>query len=96
MGRGRVVIAGIQFAGIAEKKRHNIETATRLIRRSAEQGAQIVMTPEVVLTGFVGGERERKMAEPIPGPASEHFAELAAELGIYILIGLSEKQAEKL
>ena len=48
------------------------------------------MTPEVVLTGFVGGERERKMAEPIPGPSCEHFAALAKELGIYILVGLSE------
>lgn len=48
------------------------------------------MTPEVVLTGFVGGQRECEMAEPIPGPACEYFAELAKELGIYILVGLSE------
>ena len=90
MGTGSVKIAGIQFAGIAEEKEKNIETATRLIRRAAATGAQIAMTPEVVLTGFVGGERERKMAEPIPGPSCEHFAALAKELGIYILVGLSE------
>ena len=69
MGTGRVTIAGIQFAGIAEEKERNIGVATRLIREAATQGAQIAMTPEVVLTGFVGGERERKMAEPIPGPS---------------------------
>ena len=90
MGTGRVKIAGIQFAGIAEEKEHNIDTATRLIREAAAEGAQIAMTPEVVLTGFVGGQRECEMAEPIPGPACEYFVELAKELGIYILVGLSE------
>ena len=68
MGTGSVKIAGIQFAGLAEEKERNIEVATRLIRQAAAEGAQIAMTPEVVLTGFVGGERERRMAEPIPGP----------------------------
>ena len=90
MGTGRVTIAGIQFAGIAEEKERNIGVATRLIREAATQGEQIAMTLEVVLTGFVGGQRERKMAEPIPGPACAHFAALAKELGIYILVGLSE------
>jgi len=90
MGSGRVTIAGIQFAGIAEEKQKNTEEATRLIRQAATIGAQIVMTPEVVLTGFVGGESERKMAESIPGPSCDYFAALAQELGIYIMVGLSE------
>ena len=90
MGSGRVTIAGIQFAGIAEEKQKNIATATRLIRQAAAIGAQIVMTPEVVLTGFVGGASERVMAESIPGPSCDHFSALAQELGIYIMVGLSE------
>ena len=90
MGNGRVTIAGIQFAGIPDEKQKNTETASRLIHQASAAGAQIVMTPEVVLTGFVGGERERAMAEPVPGPSCEYFAALAQELGIYILVGLSE------
>jgi predicted amidohydrolase len=61
-----------------------------LIREAAAQGAQIVMTPEVVTTGFVGGDDERRMAETIPGPTIERFADLAKELSIYVLIGLSQ------
>jgi len=61
-----------------------------MIRQAVAQGAQIVLTPEVVLTGFVGGEAERRLAEPIPGPATETLAALARELDIYLLIGLSE------
>lgn len=90
MGKGVIKIAGIQLAGMRGQKERNIETAIRLIRRAAERGAQIALTPEVVLTGFVGGDAERKMAEPIPGPATKRFSALAEELDIYILFGMSE------
>ncbi len=90
MGTGGVRLGGVQFAGLQGQKARNIETAIRLIRQVAAQGAQIVMTPEVVLTGFVGGDAERALAEPIPGPATEIFSALARELDIYILVGLSE------
>lgn len=87
---GFITIALAQFAGLQNEKAHNIRTAIRLIREAVAAGAQIVMTPEVALTGFVGGEAERTMAEAIPGPSTEHFAALARELDIYILLGLSE------
>src|SRR5947207_9420472 len=90
MGKGRVVLAGAQFAGLPGQKARNSDTAERLVRQAAAQGAQIVLTPEVVLTGFVGGPDEREMAEPIPGPSTDRFVALAHELGIYLLLGLSE------
>jgi len=89
-GRGKVKIAGIQFAGMKQKKDSNIEVATRLIRQAAAEGAQVIMTPEVALTGFVGGAAERAMAEPIPGATVSRFGQLARELRVYLLIGMSE------
>ncbi|HOZ48553.1 MAG TPA: carbon-nitrogen hydrolase family protein [Candidatus Hydrogenedentes bacterium] len=90
MGTGKIVLGGVQFAGRERKKAENLATAERLIREAAARGAQIIMTPEVVLTGFVGGNEERAMAEPIPGPSVQRFAAVAQELDVYILIGLSE------
>ena len=90
VGHGTIALCGVQLAGLAEQKDRNIEVAERMIREAAGAGAQIVMTPEVVLTGFVGGEAERKLAEPIPGPTVERFAALARELDVYVLVGLSE------
>jgi predicted amidohydrolase len=95
-GRGKVMIGGVQFAGLVNQKDRNMAKAEELIREAAKQGAQIVMTPEVVITGFVGGEAERKMAEPIPGPATERFARLAKELGVYILFGMSEMRDDQI
>jgi predicted amidohydrolase len=94
MGQGRIVLGGVQFSGVPEAKDANIATAERLIREAAGQGAQIIMTPEVVLTGFVGGEHERRLAEPIPGPVTERFGALARELGAYLLIGMSEARED--
>jgi predicted amidohydrolase len=93
-GKGRVRIGGVQFAGLRGDKTNNIAKAEQMIRDAAAQGAQIIMTPEVALTGFVGGEKERPMAEPIPGPATERFGRLAKELGVYLLVGMSELRAD--
>ena len=90
MSTGRIILAGAQFAGLRGQKERNFAAAERMIRQAAQGGAQIVMTPEVVLSGFVGGPAERELAEPIPGPATEAFGALAKELEIYVLAGLSE------
>jgi predicted amidohydrolase len=95
-GRGKVTIGGVQFAGLPGQKERNIATAHRMIRAAAARGAQIVMTPECALTGFVGGPRERAMAEPIPGPTTRQFARLAHELGVYLLLGMSELRGDQL
>jgi predicted amidohydrolase len=93
-GKGRVRMGGVQFAGVQGEKADNIAKAERMIRAAAAQGTQVIMTAEVNLSGFVGGEKERTMAEPIPGPTSEHFRQLAQELGVYLLVGMSELRAE--
>ena len=90
MGSGTATVAGIQFSGMPRQKERNLDTATRLMRTAAGRGAQIVVSPEVVLTGFVGGDAEREMAEPVPGETTRVLGELARELDLYILFGLSE------
>ncbi len=90
LGQGKAVIGGAQFPGMAGEKERNADAAERGIREAAALGAQIVLTPEVGLTGFVGGDKERELAEEIPGPATERFGDLARELGVYILLGMSE------
>lgn len=92
MGQGRIRLGGVQFSAVKGDKAGNIAKATSLIRAAAAAGAQVVMTPECALSGFVGGEMERGMAETIPGPSTEHFAALARELDVYLLVGLPEQR----
>lgn len=70
----------------SDDKAANLREAEHWLREAAAQGARLVALPEVFLWR---GEkrRERECAETIPGPSSAKLAELARELGIYLLGG---------
>jgi predicted amidohydrolase len=80
----------VQVAGRPADKEANLRSIERLVRRAATLGAVLVATPEVVTTGFVGGDVERGLAEPIPGPTTVRLGALAAELDLHLLVGMSE------
>lgn len=64
----------------------NLETATRLVTRAAEAGAAYVQLPEYAT--FLGpAERNPVVAETIPGPSSDYFAQLARQLKIQLHVG---------
>ncbi|MEO0474911.1 MAG: carbon-nitrogen hydrolase family protein [Planctomycetota bacterium] len=67
----------------------NLTQAERSIRDAAGQGANLIALPEV-MDLRVGGEhvgRYLDAAEPIPGPTTKRFGELAKELGVTLLLG---------
>jgi deaminated glutathione amidase len=77
--------AAIQMLA-SDDKAANMAEAARWVRQSAATGAKLVALPEVFI--WRGEKRsERAAAEPIPGPASTAMANLARELGIYLLAG---------
>jgi predicted amidohydrolase len=60
------------------------------IKQAAEQGADLVCLPEC-LTMVGNGHTYVDAAEPIPGPSTEYFGQLAKELDLYIVAGLLER-----
>lgn len=86
-------IAGVQFVGQAEKEA-NIQTATRLVRQAAAQGARMVCLPELFSTLYFCVETRREYfdwAEPIPGPTIERMAQVARETGIVLIAPIFER-----
>lgn len=75
-------------------KQANTNKMVKYIRQAANEGAQLVVFPELVLTGYNCGNRFFDEAETIPGQATQYFSELAAALGIYIIWGMPEKSVE--
>ena len=76
---------------------HNFQTATQYIRDAAKQEAQIICLPELFLSNYFCQTENPKnfsLAEPIPGPTSNTFAQLAKELEIVLIIPLFEKRTE--
>ena len=81
----KFTVAAVQMLASNEKTA-NLAEAQRWIRQAASAGAELVALPEVF--SWRGDKKsERAAAEPIPGPSSTEMAELARELGIYLLAG---------
>ncbi len=64
----------------------NWRSAETLVRAAAGEGARFIATPEN--TPFLGPHAEKvRRAEPLDGPTCRRTAELAAELGVFLLLG---------
>ena len=89
-------IAGVQFIGQADKEA-NIETAIRLVRQAAAQGARIVCLPELFSTMYFCVETRREYfewAETIPGPTIERMGAVARETGIVLIAPIFERTTD--
>jgi predicted amidohydrolase len=77
----------------------NVEDACDAITDAATAGAAVVVLPELATTGYVFESREEALAlaEAVPdGPASARFLSLARDLNIYVVIGMTERDGERL
>ncbi|MFN3193992.1 MAG: carbon-nitrogen hydrolase family protein [Aureliella sp.] len=61
-----------------------------LIEQAASQQADLVCLPES-LTCYRSGRSMAECAEPIPGPSTVYFGELAKKYNLYIVAGLTER-----
>ena len=74
----------------------NRARAVEKIRAAAARGANLVCLPELFASEYFCQAEDHKnfgLAEPIPGPSSEEFGALAAELKIVIVASLFERRA---
>ena len=84
-------------------KQQSREELARFVREAAGHGAEWVLTPEFSIVGypdipelppeemdFRNPDDIRPYVETIPGPSTEYFGKLAAELHVMINIGLAE------
>jgi len=79
----------------------NMVALERLVPEVAGAGAQLVITPECFVDGYVihaedwTPERFAAVCEPGPdGPRATRLRELAAESGVWLVAGLSEQRAD--
>ena len=70
--------------------REKCEQFAPLIAEAAKQKADFVVLPET-LTYFGSGRTYADCAEPIPGPSTEYFGQLAKKHNLYIVAGLIER-----
>ncbi len=89
----------VQQAIAGNDKATNWANSAEQVKALAAQGAELVMLQELHSTLYFCQEENTDyfdLAEPIPGPATDYFAKLAAELNIVLITSLFEKRGSGL
>ncbi|MEA4894926.1 MAG: nitrilase-related carbon-nitrogen hydrolase [Oscillospiraceae bacterium] len=73
-------------------KEQNIAEQCALVEEAARNGAKLIALPEMSTTGYCWYDREeiRPYVEPVPGPTTETFGEIAKKYDCWIVVGLPE------
>ena len=77
--------AAIQMDALVGDIESNLEQAGKLIEQAAEQGAQLVVLPELFGTGYEYTDRVYAWSEPLDGPTAIWIAKTARRLNIHLL-----------
>ena len=88
--------AAIQFEPTLFDKSANLEALLRLTGEAAAGGAKLIVTPEMATTAYCWATRDEVASdvEPVPGPTTRRFAEIAADHDCWIVVGLAEVDLE--
>lgn len=87
----QVEVALAQVAPITNDKQANIDKWLGYLDRAADAGAQLVVFPELALSGYACGDRFFEMAEPVPGPSTGRLAAEARKRGLHLIWGMPER-----
>ena len=102
-------VASLMYRPAKWDKDANQKALDAAIRKAKAAGAQLIVTPEGALEGYMVNdvrketgrrrteltERFNRVAEPIDGPHVRHFQKLCKELGVYLVLGLLEADGDK-
>ncbi len=85
--------AAVQFNPRFRQKEENLKKIYTLATEAADQGAKLILFPEMALSGycFVDRQEIRDQVERVPGPSTDVLAELCRGKSVYIALGLGER-----
>jgi len=86
----KIKLALAQIEARRENKKENLRKIQEFTNKAQNQGANLIIFPELSLTGYVMRDQVYEMAETLPGPSSRIIQDLAKETGLHIIFGMPE------
>lgn len=81
----------LQMNVAAKTKEERIAGALRLLEKAADaEGPGVYVLPEYALSPLPDAAGPAAAQEPIPGPATQRFSEVAARRGLWVAVGMAE------
>jgi len=93
----KVKIAAVQTNPKITKTKENLDEILLQTEAAAKNGADLIVFTECALTGYVFSSREEAMpfAENIPGSSTDRLVTCCRELGVHVVVGLMERDADR-
>ena len=86
----KIRLALAQISSKRENKEENLCKIEEITVKAKEHCADLVIFPELSLTGYVVRDQIYELAENIPGPSTQVLERIAKENGIHIVCGMPE------
>lgn len=86
-----VMVAAIQMNCVLEDKSSNLSKAKLLIEQAINNGAKIIVLPELFSTGYRVEDNDYELAEEVPGPTTDWLEKICRNAHVYIIGCLIEK-----
>jgi len=87
-----ICVAAVSTINRPGEPEANLMNHEAWVKRAASEGAELVLFPEMGITGYWTDSRLWYVAEPIPGPCTTALERIAKDVGIVICAGIAEKQ----
>ena len=84
----------VALAQLAPRLLHKEENLRSIETTVAKSGADLAMFGELFLTGYMARDAFPRLAETVPGPATDRLSKIAAEFGTHVLVGMPERDAK--
>lgn len=94
-----VRVACLQMEPVVGEKDRNVSRSLEMIAEAADNGARLLVLPELCNSGYVFNSRDEAFAlsEPIPeGPTTKAWMEIAKARDLYIVAGITEREGDSL
>ena len=83
-------IACGQFTAVSGDRGANLEVMKKITREASEDGCDLILFPEMAVTGYLSPKEMPKLAENADGPSREFLSRVARENGIALVYGFPE------
>jgi len=90
----KVNVALAQISCKVGDKDHNIRKIERYVKQAKKKRANLIVFPELALTGYVCRDLVYELAEPIPGPSVHRLEAIAKRENMHIVLGMLEKSSK--
>jgi len=74
----------------AADKTENLKKIKKVVSEAKRQSADMVVFPELSLTGYVVRDQIYELAETVPGPSTNILADVAKKRRMYMIFGMPE------